>query len=265
MQRSTPAPTSAALILGPPAGVLQITDSADSASNAILTPRFNPAPPGTERLASATVSIDESASQTLSAVFSAPLTAESVEHRDAGVAQPSLQPTPEREECPGRAALALRRISQSLRVAFPVFTDLMIQSPPSQKLAIQEPSQPVPYSPPSSLEYALPPPDLSLQLAVQNRVSPFNRPDSSQGIAPRSQLQIGDRRPVPQTHFNDTTLHQPEYFQLHGNSPDPGPRTVLGLLDDDSNAKTSSDISIILEGNELRQFKSNYEACVEAR
>ena len=75
----------------------------------------------------------------------------------------------------------MRRISQSLRVAFPVIIDLMIQSPPSQKLAIQEPSQPVPYSPPSSLEYALPPPDLSLQLAVQNRVRPSNRLDSSQG------------------------------------------------------------------------------------
>ena len=76
-------PTSAALILSPPANILQITDSADSASNAILTPRFNPAPPGTERLASATVSIDESASQRLSAVISAPLTAENAERRNA--------------------------------------------------------------------------------------------------------------------------------------------------------------------------------------
>ena len=79
----------------------QITDSADTASNAILTPRFNPAPPGTERLASATVSIDESASQRLSAVISAPLTAESAERRDTDGAQLSLQTAPEREEAQG--------------------------------------------------------------------------------------------------------------------------------------------------------------------
>ena len=58
-------PTSTAHSLSPPADILQITDSANSASNASLTPNLNPAPPGTERLASATVSIDESASQNI--------------------------------------------------------------------------------------------------------------------------------------------------------------------------------------------------------
>ena len=126
MQHSVPVQTSAALILGPPAGVLQITDSADSASNAILTPRLNPAPPVTEGLASATVSIDGSASQRLSAVISAPLTAESAERRDTDGAQLSLQTAPEREESPGRAAQALRSISQRLRAVMPAFIDLMI-------------------------------------------------------------------------------------------------------------------------------------------
>ena len=131
---------------------------------------------------------------------------------------------------------------------------------------LPEPTLPVPYSRPSSLDNALPPPDQSLQLAVRNRINLFNGPDCSQAMAPRSQLQIGDRRPFPQTHFNGTTRHQPEYFQLHdSNSPDPGPRSALGLLDDDSNAKTSFDISIIMEGNELQLFNNNYEACVEAR
>ena len=198
-------PTSTAHSLSPPADVLQITDSADSASNAILTPRFNPAPPGTERLASATVSIDGSASQRLSAVISAPPTVENVEHRDTDGAQLTPQPAPEREESPGRAALALRSISQRLRAVMPAFTDLMIHSPPSQK--------PVPHSPPSSLDNSLPQPDLSLQLAVQDRVKLFNRPDSSQATAPRSLLQIADRRPVPQMQFNDTTRRQHEYYR----------------------------------------------------
>ena len=210
MQRSTPVPSSAALILGPPAGVLQITESADTASNAILTPRFNPAPPGTERLASATVSIDESASQRLSAVICAPLTAESAERRDTDGAQLSLQTAPDREESPGRAAQALRSISQRLRAVMPAFTDLMIQCPPSQK--------PVPYSPPSSLDNSLPQPDLSLQLAVQDRVKLFNRPGSSQATAPQGLLQIADRRPIPQTQFYDI------------NSPDPNQRRSSGSL-----------------------------------
>ena len=201
-------PTSTARSLSPPADALQITDPV---SNAILTPRFNPASQGAERLASVS-SIDESASQRLSAVNSAP---QNAEDRDAGGAPLSPQPAPAREESPGRAALALRRISQSLRVAFPGFLDLMPQSPPSQKLTTPEPMLPVPYSPPSSLDNALPPPDQSLQLAVRNRINLFNGPDSSQAMAPRSQLQIGDRRPFPPTHFNDTTRHQPEYFQLH--------------------------------------------------
>ena len=111
MQHTIPVPTSAALIFSPPASILQITGSADSASNAILTPGFNPAPPGTERLASATVSIDGSASQRLSAVISAPLTAENFEHRDTDGAQLSPQSAPAREESPGRAAQALRSIS----------------------------------------------------------------------------------------------------------------------------------------------------------
>ena len=127
----------------------------------------------------------------------------------------------------------------------PAFIDLMIQSPPSQK--------PVPCSPPSSLDNSLPPPDLSLQLAVQDRVKLFNRPDSSQATAPRGLLQIADRRLIPQTQFYDI------------NSPDPNQRTILGLNDGDSNAKTSSDISVIMEGNELHLFKCSYEACVEAR
>ena len=80
----------------------------------ILTPRFNPAPPGTEGLASATVSIDESASQRLSAVISAPLTAENAERRNTDGAQLPPHTAPEREESPGRAALALRSISQRL-------------------------------------------------------------------------------------------------------------------------------------------------------
>ena len=66
-----------------------------------------------------------------SAVIFAPLTAESVEHRDTDGAQLSLQPAAEREYRPGRAALALRRISQSLKGVLPAFIDLMIQSPPS--------------------------------------------------------------------------------------------------------------------------------------
>ena len=73
-------PTSTAHSVSPPADILQIADSANSASSASLTPRLNPAPPFTERLASATVSIDGSASQRLSVVISAPLTAENVEH-----------------------------------------------------------------------------------------------------------------------------------------------------------------------------------------
>ena len=140
----------------------------------------------------------------------------------------------------------------------PAFADLMIQSPPPQK--------PVPCSPPSSFDNSLPPPDLSLQLALRDLVLLFNRPDSSQATAPRSLLQIGDRRAIPTRNFNDTTRHQTEYFRLHdSNSPDPGQRIVHGLLDDDANAKTSFDISVIMEGNELRLFKNNYEACVEAR
>ena len=140
----------------------------------------------------------------------------------------------------------------------PSFNEFMIQSPPSQK--------PVPCSPVSSLDNSLPPPDLSLQLAVRDRDKFFNRPDSSQATVPRGSLQIADRRPVPQMQFNDTTRHQPEYYRLHdSNSPDPGQRTVLGLLDDNSTAKTSSDISVIMEGNELHLFKCSYEACVEAR
>ena len=249
-------PTSTARSLSPPADALQITDSV---SNAILTPKLNSASPGAERLASVS-SINESASQRLSAVNSA---LQNAEDRDAGRAQLSPQPAPARDESPGRAALALRKLSQGLRVVFPGFTDLMIQAPPPQKLTLPEPTPPVPYSPPSSLDNALPPPDLSLQLAVRNRINVFNGPDNSQAIAPRSQLRIGDRRPIPQTHFNDTTRHQPEYFQLHdSNSPDPGPRTALGLLDDDSNPLG---ISTILEGNELQLFNGNYEACVEAR
>ena len=94
-------PTSTAHSLSPPADILQITDSAHSASNASLALRLNPAPPGTERLASATVSIDGSASQRLSAAVSAPMTAENVEHRDADGAHLSLQSAPPREESPG--------------------------------------------------------------------------------------------------------------------------------------------------------------------
>ena len=56
-------PTSTAHSLTPPADVLQIADSANSASNVTFTPNLNTASPGTERLASATVSIDESAIQ----------------------------------------------------------------------------------------------------------------------------------------------------------------------------------------------------------
>ena len=104
-------PTSTAHSFSPPADILQITDSANSASNASLAPRLNPAPPGTKRLASATVSIDGSASQRLSAVIFAPLTAENVEHREADGAQLLPQSAPAREESPGRAALALRSIS----------------------------------------------------------------------------------------------------------------------------------------------------------
>ena len=133
-------PTSTARSLSPPADALQITDSV---SNAILTPRLNSASPGAERLASVS-SIDESASQRLSAVNSA---LQNAEDRDAGRAQLSPQPAPARDESPGRAALALRKLSQGLRVVFPGFTDLMIQAPPPQKLTLPEPTPPVPYSP----------------------------------------------------------------------------------------------------------------------
>ena len=100
-------PTSTARSLSPPADALQITDSV---SNAILTPRLNSASPGAERLASVS-SIDESASQRLSAVNSA---LQNTEDRDAGGAQLSPQPAPARDESPGRAALALRNFSQAL-------------------------------------------------------------------------------------------------------------------------------------------------------
>ena len=84
-------------------------------------------------------------------------------------------------------------------------------------------------------------------------------------------LQLGDRQSDPNAHFVDTTRHQPEYFMLHDNSPDPGQkvqrpqRLTLGLQDDDSHPNTSSSMSHITGGNELDTFKGNFEACVEAR
>ena len=121
----------------------------------------------------------------------------------------------------------------------------------------QQPALPAPYSPSSSLEGTPPPPDPNLQLAVYNRTTPFQQSDPSQML-----LQLGDRQSDPNAPFVDTIRQQSEFFRLHDNSPDPGPRAqgaqrlTFGLQDDDSHFNTSTSASYIMEGNELEAARA---------
>ena len=200
----------------------------------MLTTRPTQATEGTERKGS----VDDQPFQRLSGVNPAPPQAGD---RDAHQAQLSQRPTPELDNSPGRAANAVRMVSQIIKTHLPSISCLLIPDPTTRRREPLLPPQelPIQYSPSSPLDDMELPPDFP-QLAIFKDAPPRiarGTHDRRLTTTP-DRLRIRDRRSNPHKHIDDSTRGA-EFFQLHNNSPDISqgasspPRQLLGWHDTD--------------------------------